>query len=67
MGGSYNLQFFKYKHLPKHLQEVSRPFSELAHKINATLDDGVGKDEALLLLLQSKDSAVRAMGAQDKF
>lgn len=67
MGGSYNLQFFKYEHLPKHLQEVSKPFSELAHKINVTLDDGTGKDEALLLLLQSKDSAVRAMGAQDKF
>lgn len=63
----YNLQFFKYKHLPQHLQEVSKPFAELANKINETLDDGVGKDEALLLLLQSKDSAVRAMGAKHKF
>lgn len=63
----YNLQFFKYEHLPKHLQEVSKPFAELANKINETLDDGVGKDEALLLLLQSKDSAVRAMGAKHKF
>jgi len=63
----YNLQFFKWEHLPKHLQEVSKPFAELANRIDQTLDDGVGKDESLLLLLQAKDSAVRAVGAKDKF
>jgi hypothetical protein len=64
---AYNLQFFKYKHLPEHLQKISKPFALLAADVDSFLDDGKGKDEALLLLLQSKDSAVRAKGAKDLF
>ena len=29
------LQFFEYNHLPKHLQKVSKRFSELAHVIRS--------------------------------
>lgn len=29
----YLLQFFKYEHLPPHLQVISKPFSDMAHKI----------------------------------
>lgn len=31
------LQFFAYEHLPPHLQERSKPFSDLAQHIVATL------------------------------
>lgn len=33
------LRYFAYAHLPPHLQEVSRPFAELAHAIVANPDD----------------------------
>lgn len=54
------LQFFAYSHLPQHLQEVSRPFGELANKIA----DGPQNAEATVAirkLLESKDAAVRAV------
>jgi hypothetical protein len=57
----YLLQFFTYKHLPPHLQEVSRPFGEMARNIVDTLPDNPERSTALRLLLQSKDSAVRAL------
>jgi lipopolysaccharide biosynthesis regulator YciM len=53
------LQFFSYMHLPVHLQEISRPYAELAEKVAATSNN----DEtvvALRKLLESKDAAVRA-------
>jgi len=53
------LQFFAYQHLHPHLQEVSKPFSELANHIAA----GPQNPEttvALRWLLQAKDAAVRA-------
>lgn len=55
----YLLQFFEYKHLPEHLQSVSRPFGELAEFI-ATLPDNPEKTTALRKLLEAKDCAVRA-------
>jgi hypothetical protein len=53
------LQFFKYDHLPEHLQEISKPFSELAHKINE-LPPNPETSTALRKLLEAKDCAVRA-------
>lgn len=55
------IQFFAYAHLPPHLQEVSRPFGELAEKIVATLPRNPERTVALRKLLESKDAAVRAL------
>ena len=52
-------QFFAYAHLPAHLQEVSRPFSELAQAI-LRLPRNPERTVALRKLLESKDAAVRA-------
>lgn len=54
------LQYFAYAHLPAHLQEVSRPFAELAHRLVATLPDGPERSAALRKLLEGKDAAVRS-------
>ena len=62
------LQFFAYEHLPPHMQEVSRPFCELAK----SLTDPAGKPlprnpertVALRKLLEAKDAAVRALLAK---
>lgn len=52
-------QFFAFAHLPPHLQEVSKPFSELAQVI-LTLPRNPERTVALRKLLESKDAAVRA-------
>lgn len=57
----YLLQFFQYEHLPAHLQEVSKPFGELAKQIDATLPSNPEKTVALRKLLEAKDCAVRAL------
>lgn len=54
------MQFFAYAHLPPHLQEISRPFGELAEHIVATLPSNSERTTALRKLLESKDAAVRA-------
>lgn len=54
------LQFFEYKHLPEHLQEISRDFSDLAHRIVASLPSNAERTVALRKLLEAKDCAVRA-------
>jgi len=54
------LQYFHYEHLPPHLQDVSRPFSDLAHTLASTLPRGPEVSAGLRLLLQAKDCAVRA-------
>ena len=56
----YLLQFFKYEHLPVHLQEVSKPFAELAHKIANELPEIPETTTAIRKLLEAKDCAVRA-------
>jgi len=60
---AFVLQFFAYSHLPPHLQEISKPFGELAEKIA----DGPQNSEstvALRKLLEAKDAAVRAVVAK---
>ena len=59
-GEHYLMQFFKYQHLPKHLQEISKDFSNLAVVVNADLPDNPEKTTALRKLLEAKDCAVRA-------
>ena len=63
------LEFFEYNHLPPHLQEVSKPFHELAHNM-APMDTRHGAEltAGLRKLLESKDCMVRAalgIGSED--
>lgn len=53
-------QWFAYAHLPAHLQEISRPFGELADLIVEALPCNVERTQALRKLLEAKDCAVRA-------
>ena len=53
-------QFFAYTHLPAHLQEVSKPFGELANMIINILPRNPERTVALRKLLEAKDAAVRA-------
>lgn len=57
------LQFFSYEHLPPHLQDVSRPFTEQAQRI-MELPRNPERTVALRKLLESKDAAVRALLAK---
>lgn len=54
------MQFFKYKHLPENLQEISKPFADLALHLNEILPDNSEKSTMLRRLLEAKDCAVRA-------
>lgn len=53
-------QWFRYHHLPPHLQAISRPFGELAAHVIATLPQNAERTVALRKLLEAKDAAVRA-------
>lgn len=53
-------QFFEYAHLPEHLQEVSKPFCELAAWAMEKLPRNPERTVALRKLLEAKDAAVRA-------
>jgi hypothetical protein len=55
------MQFFKYDHLPEHLQAVSKPFGDLAQAIVDTLPQNPERTTALRKLLEAKDCAVRAL------
>lgn len=59
------LQYFKYAHLPKDLQVVSKPFSDMAQVI-ATLPGNPERTVSLRKLLESKDAAVRAAMAVER-
>lgn len=54
------MQYFEFKHLPKHLQTVSKPFGLLALQMNNLLPDGPEKSAGLRKLLEAKDCMVRA-------
>jgi len=61
MSTHYFMQFFEYEHLPDHLQVISKPFHELACKLdhhNAPKNQEM--TAALRKLLEAKDCAVRA-------
>ncbi len=55
------MQFFAYSHLPAHLQEISKPFGDLAEWIVTTLPSNAERTVALRKLLEAKDCAVRAV------
>jgi hypothetical protein len=59
------LQFFEYEHLPAHLQEVSKPFADLAQDMASGLT-GPEATVCLRKLLEAKDCAVRAVVAEQK-
>lgn len=54
------LKYFKYKHLPPKLQDVSYHFWKMAALMEQTLPDGPEKSAGLRKLLEAKDCAVRA-------
>lgn len=53
------MKYFKYEHLPAHLQEVSKPIGELAKMFDEILPDGPEKTTGLRKLLEAKDCFVR--------
>ena len=65
MKQEFLLQFFKYEHLPPHLQEVSLPFFALANVIVGRLPSNPERTTALRKFLEAKDCAVRALIAKD--
>lgn len=54
------LQYFEFRHLPHHLQEVSTHFYDMAHWIDRMLPRNPERTVALRKLLEAKDAAVRA-------
>lgn len=54
------MQFFAFAHLPLELQEISKPFAELADHICNVVPRNPERTVALRKLLESKDAAVRA-------
>lgn len=54
------MQFFAYAHLPPHLQEISKPFGDLAQQIVDVLPANAERAAGLRKLLEAKDCIVRA-------
>lgn len=54
------LRFFKYEHLPDHLQEVSKYIYLVANQMDSNIPDGPEKSAGLRKLLEAKDCFVRA-------
>lgn len=54
------MRFFEYEHLAPDLQDVSKPFSQLAELIDMGISPSEEKSVSLRKLLESKDAAVRA-------
>lgn len=65
MDKEHIMQFFAYSHLPPHLQDVSKVFSDMAHSIILVIPRNPERTVALRKLLEAKDAAVRAMVAKD--
>lgn len=54
------LKWFRFAHLPQHLQEVSAPCAELATKMDEALPESAEKTAGMRKLLEAKDCFVRA-------
>lgn len=54
------LQFFAYEHLPAHLQEISKPFGDIARWMVQSLPRNPERSAGLRKLLEAKDCTVRA-------
>lgn len=58
-----DMRYFDYEHLPKHLQEISKPFAELARKLvgePGKVSDWTEHTAGLRKLLEAKDCFVRS-------
>lgn len=54
------LELFGYEHLPPHLQEISKPFHDLANQVaHQRTERGAEQTTCLRKLLEAKDCAVR--------
>jgi hypothetical protein len=56
----YLAQFFEFRHLPPHLQEIAQPFAVLVQKILTTLPDNPERTTALRKMLEARDCSLRA-------
>ena len=54
------LRHFEFKHLPEHLQKVSKEFHALAHLMVGLIEDDPELVAGLRKLLEAKDCMVRA-------
>lgn len=54
------IKYFKYDHLPEHLQPVSKALGEVAEEMNRVIPEGPEKSAGLRKLLEAKDCFVRA-------
>lgn len=54
------MKFFAYEHLPANLQQISKPFCELARHVVETLPRNAERTVALRKILEGKDAAVRS-------
>jgi len=54
------IKYFKYDHLPEKLQVISKPFGDLAAKMDSELIASDEKTAGLRKLLEAKDCMVRA-------
>jgi len=54
------LVYFKYDHLPEKLQNISKPFADLANEMATQLPSGPEVSAGLRKLLEAKDCFVRA-------
>lgn len=60
------IQYFQYAHLPAHLQEISKPFGDLATWMVDNLPRNPERSAGLRKLLEAKDCAVRAKLAKEQ-
>lgn len=54
------LNFFRFEHLPPHLQEIAKPLGDIAHNMATTLPESPEVSVGLRKLLEAKDCFVRA-------
>ena len=54
------MKFFEYKHLPPHLQVISKHVADLAFYMDASLEPSAELSAGLRKLLEAKDCFVRA-------
>lgn len=56
------MKYFRFEHLPAHLQAISKPFADLAEQVELLpSNDPAEKATALRKILEAKDAAVRSM------
>lgn len=55
------MKYFRYDHLPEHLQAISKPFADLATEMDDHLPEGPEKSAGLRKLLEAKDCMVRTL------